>query len=198
MNATENGSSAEADRTSARATESVDRDTTTDASDRQLGLRNALISGSASRVLRGLIRGVVGGVVGTVLMTLYRFPVFRALPPTADFWAKYVGGGDTETYPAVGLLLHLLYGGAAGGLFGVGVGLLSFRNERERRLRVIGLALAYGFALSAFGTRFVFRFLLDEEIEPDEAVVFHLGHAIYGLALGTWIGSRERAGDVYE
>ena len=198
MDPRKNGGSAESDRRNGRPTESVDRDAATDASDRRIGVRNVPISGSGSRILRGLIRGVVGGVVGTVLMTLYRFPVFRALPPTADFWATYVGGGDAETYPAVGLLLHFLYGGVAGGLFGVGIGLLGFRSERERRLGGLGLALAYGLGLSAFGTRFVFRFLLDEELEPDEAVIFHVGHAIYGLALGTWISSRERAGDVYE
>jgi len=29
-------------------------------------------------------------------------------------------------------------------------------------------------------------------------VIFHVGHVIYGLTLGTWIGFRERKGEVYE
>lgn len=198
MNTPKHWSTEDADQTTARPTASVDSDTTADAIDRRTGVRNVLTAGSIARVRRGLGRGVVGGLVGTVLMTLYRFPVFRALPPTADFWATYVGDGDTEAYPGVGLLLHFLYGGVAGGLFGVGAGLLSFRSERERGLGVIGLAFAYGLGLSGFGTRFVFPHLLDEELEPDEAVIFHVGHAIYGLCLGTWISSRERGDQVYE
>lgn len=169
-----------------------------DTNQRQSGVQRGLTSGSGLRVLRGLVRGVVGGLIATVLMTLYRFPVFRALPPTADFWAKYVGGDDAEAHLTVGLVLHFLYGGIAGGLFGVGISLLEFRSERERNLGVIGLALAYGLALSAFGTRFVFRYLLDEEIEADEAVIFHVGHVIYGLTLGTWVSFRARKGEVYE
>ncbi|MDZ5810905.1 hypothetical protein U4E84_06055 [Halorubrum sp. AD140] len=169
-----------------------------DASRRRIDVQRGPTAGSAPGVLRGLLRGVVGGLLATALMTLYRFPVFRALPPTADFWAKYVGGGDAEAHPATGLLLHFLYGATAGGLFGVGISLVDFRSERERRLGVIGLSTAYGLALSAFGTRFLFPFLLDEELEPDEAVIFHVGHVVYGLTLGTWIGFRDRKGEVYE
>jgi hypothetical protein len=131
-------------------------------------------------------------------MTLYRFPVFRALPPTADFWAKYVGGGAPETHFGTGLVLHFLYGGAAGGLFGVLIDGLEFDDERKHSLGVLGLSLAYGLALSTFGTRFVFRYLLDEELEPNEAVIFHVGHVIYGLTLGTWLSFDERVGEAYE
>jgi len=155
-------------------------------------------AGSVQSVARGLVRGVVGGLIATVLMTLYRFPVFRALPPTAEFWATYVGGGDPEEYPRAGLVLHFVYGGAAGGLFGVGVSLVNFRTERRRRIGSIGLALAYGLLLSVFGTRVVVRHLLDDDLEPDETAIFHVGHAVYGLTLGTWMSSRERTGDVYE
>lgn len=131
-------------------------------------------------------------------MTLYRFPVFRALPPTAEFWARHVGGGDAEAYPGVGLLLHFLYGGAAGRLFGVGSGRIEFPSARQRELATIGVVLAYGLALSVFGTRVVFDRLLDEELEPSEAVIFHVGHVIYGLPLGTWVSADERRGEVYE
>lgn len=131
-------------------------------------------------------------------MTFYRFPVFRALPPTADFWAKYIGDGDPESYPGTGLVLHFLYGGAAGGLFGAVISALELQSNREGSLGVIELSLAYGLALSGFGTRFVFRHLLDEELEPDESVIFHLGHVIFGLTLGTWLGFSDRPGEVYE
>lgn len=168
-----------------------------DASHRQLEIQQGT-AGSGRRALRGLVTGVVGGLIATALMTMYRFPVFRALPPTAEFWAKYVGSGDAEAYFGVGLLLHFLYGGAAGGLFGVGISRIDFRSARQHDLGAIGLALVYGVGLSVFGTRVIFRHLLEEDLEPDEAVVFHVGHVIYGLALGTWLSSRQRSGEVYE
>lgn len=149
-------------------------------------------------VLRAMIRGIIGGLIATGLMTLYRFPLFRALPPTAEFWATFVKGGEPEQYPIVGLLLHFLYGGVGGGVFGVGFNLIDFKTERDRRLGAIGLSMVYGLALSVFGTRVIFKRLLGKELEPDEGAVFHVAHIIYGLTLGTWMISRERIGEVYE
>jgi hypothetical protein len=149
-------------------------------------------------VLRSAGRGVVGGLVATVLMTLYRFPAFRALPPTSEFWAMYVAGGEPEQYPVEGLILHFLYGGAAGGLLGLAFSLVDVRTARSRRFGALGLAVGYSLLLSVFGTRVVFRRLLGEELDDDERMVFHVGHLVYGLSLGTWLQSREEPGDVYE
>lgn len=147
---------------------------------------------------RGLLRGIVGGIIATALMTLYRFPVFRAVPPTSDFWGTYVRSGDAEAYPVIGLFLHFLYGAVGGGVFGVVRSQLDRPTKSERGLSVIGLSLLYGLALSVFGTRVIFPHLLDEEIEPAEAVIFHLGHAIYGVTLGTWLSFSEGVGEIYE
>lgn len=149
-------------------------------------------------LLRGVLRGVIGGLTATALMTLYRFPLFRALPPTAEFWAMFVRKGDPEQYPVAGLILHFLYGGTAGGLFGFVFGLIDFRTERDRRLGAILLSLVYGLLLSVFGSRILLNRLLEEDMGPDERAVFHVGHVVYGLALGTWLSSPERAGEVYE
>ncbi len=142
--------------------------------------------------------GILGGLIATTLMTLYRFPLFRALAPTAEFWAQFIGGGKPEQYPIVGMLLHFGYGGAAGGVFGIGFNRIDFSIERDRRLGAIVLSLVYGIALSGFGTRVVLGRLLGEELDPDDAAVFHVGHVIYGLTLGTWLSSRKRSGEVYE
>lgn len=153
---------------------------------------------STQSVLRALTRGVVGGLIATVLMTLYRFPLFRGLPPTAEFWAMFVRGGEPEEYPIAGLVLHFFYGGAAGGAFGLVFSMIDFRSERDQRLGAIVLSLVYGAFLSVFGMRVLVQRLLGEELEPDEAAVFHVGHVIYGLTLGSWLSSRERSGEVYE
>lgn len=147
---------------------------------------------------RGLARGVVGGLIATALMTLYRFPLFRAIPPTAEFWAMFVRGGEPEEYPLAGLVLHFVYGGTAGGLFGVAFSHITFRSERDRRLGAIFLSLVYGLVLSVFGSRVLLNRLLKEELEPDEAAVFHIAHVIYGLTLGTWLSSSEPSGEVYD
>jgi len=149
-------------------------------------------------VIRTALRGFTGGLVATVVMTVYRLPVFRALPPTAEFWATYLGRGDAEQYPVQGLVLHFLYGGVAGGVFGTVLDRIDVDAEWDRRIGATVLAFGYGVVLSVFGTRVLFPLLLDEEMNPDEAFVFHVGHLVYGLTLGTWLSSREQAGDVYD
>lgn len=131
-------------------------------------------------------------------MTLYRVPIFRGLPPTAEFWAHYVGHGDAEDYPIQGLVLHLLYGVVAGGVFGPLFAVVSRRYPAHREPLSVVCGAGYSLVLSLVGTRIIFRRVLDRGLAPDHALVFHVGHLIYGLTLGTWLGSREPLGDVYE
>ncbi|MBX0294962.1 hypothetical protein [Haloarcula nitratireducens] len=147
---------------------------------------------------RAALLGVKGGLIATAVMTLYRLPLFRALPPTAEFWAKYVGSGEADEYFAESLLLHFLYGAVGGGLFGVGFGRFGFDGEDERLRGGLVTGFVYSLLMSVFGTKVVFPFVLDESIEYDEKLVFHVGHAIYGLSLGTWLGSRNAFGEVYD
>lgn len=147
---------------------------------------------------RAVVSGCVGGAIGTVVMTIYRLPVFRALPPTAEFWAQYVGGGDAEEYTAAGLLLHLLYGVAAGAVLGPVYAALASRLPVRRDATGMVCGAAYGLALSVFGERVLLERLLGRELEREHALVFHAGHLVYGLTLGTWLGTRERRGDVYD
>lgn len=150
-------------------------------------------------------RGMVGGALATALMTLYRMPATGTLPPTAEFWARYVGGGDPEDYPGIALALHFGYGIAAGGAFALEVLLPLERRERERAAtgtdaasetdgtgtrRFALLGTVYGAVLSLIGEFIVLRGLLD--IEPDDRRAFHVGHLIYGLALGVWAGLTHR------
>ena len=144
------------------------------------------------RLLDALAQGTVGGLLATVVMTAYRLPIARSLPPTAAFWARYVGSGKAKDYPGIGLLLHLGYGAGAGAVFGYlfGVAGLDARPEHVREAAGVGLATVYGIALSIFGSRVVLGRLLDMNLDADEALVFHVSHVIYALTLGTWVGSR--------
>lgn len=159
--------------------------------------RRTLRVPSRSQLLRSVARGCLGGLVATVVMTVYRIPVFKALPPTAEFWARYVSGGDVEQHFLPGLFLHLLYGTVGGGVYGLLASFVYVPDLTAReRLSVAG-GLGYALCLSVFGSRVVFVRVLGRELQSDDALVFHVGHAVYGVTLGTFIATSEPAGDVY-
>lgn len=138
-----------------------------------------------------VLTGVEGGLFATVVMTLFREPTARALPPTAEFLALYLDGEPAE-YPVAALVLHLLYGTSAGVVFVPFFAMFGNTDEPE----TIGLLTGaiYGLASSVFGRRIVLAQVLDLELDTDEVAVFHAGHLIYGLTLGVWVGSRSRIG----
>lgn len=140
----------------------------------------------------GAIHGAIGGLVATVVMTAYRLPIARSLPPTAAFWEQYVGSGDAEDYPIIGLILHLGYGVMGGAVFGALYGTVGNWRAPDHVQESTGILFAtvYGLALSLFGSRVILGRLLGMDLDADESLVFHLSHVIYALTLGTWVGSR--------
>jgi hypothetical protein len=147
---------------------------------------------------RTVVRGFAGGLIATAVMTIYRLPIFQALPPTSEFWALYIGDESANRYLVQGLLLHALYGGVAGAVFAPLFECLHARTALSRERVGLLSGVGYGLVLSVFGTRVLFEYVLQEELDPDNTLVFHVGHLIYGLTLGTWLSSREDFGDVYE
>ena len=143
-----------------------------------------------AHVLSAAVRGLQAGVVATAIMTAFRLPIVRSLPPSANFWARYVGGGDPEDHPLAGLLLHLVYGTTAGAIFGGLFALLDAERSMEAEQRGILWGAVYGMGLSAFGTQVMLKELLDVELETDELALFHASHLVYGISLGAWVGSR--------
>jgi len=174
---------------------------TSGAADRNCEGSAAAVDGS-ERTLRSeartVVRALQGGLFATVVMTAFRLPLTRSLPPTANFWAKYVGGGDPEEYRAIGLLLHLLYGAVGGAAFGVAYDRLGAFPGVTTETRGVVWGGLYGLALSAFGEHVMLRRLLGMPVEPDTETVFHTSHLIYGVALGGWVGSRRDGPSDYE
>lgn len=154
--------------------------------------------GRASDLSRWAANGAIGGLLATVVMTAYRMPVSTSLPPTAEFWARYVARGDAGDHPVAAVLLHLGYGSAAGSAFGVLYRALGWNTVRDRVREPAGIGLGafYGVALSVFGTRVVLTRLLSMDLDATEALVFHVGHLVFGLSLGSWIAARSPAGDI--
>ncbi len=135
-----------------------------------------------------LLTGVEGGLFATVVMTLFREPTARALPPTAEFLARYLSGEQAD-YPVAAFVLHLLYGIGAGIVF---VPIFTTMIGETDEPETVGLVTGaiYGLAASVFGERVVLARMLNMKLDTDEAAVFYAGHLIYGLTLGVWVGSR--------
>ncbi|EMA37836.1 DUF6789 family protein [Halobiforma nitratireducens] len=135
-------------------------------------------------------RGVQAGFVATLIMTAFRLPILRSLPPSANFWSQYVSGDDPDDHPVIGLLLHFGYGIQAGAVFGGLFALQDAERSIDPEQRGLVWGSVYGMALSAFGSQVMLKELLDIRLESDELALFHAGHLVYGLALGAWVGSR--------
>jgi len=158
-------------------------------------------SGEASPergVLDWALNGAVGGALATAVMTAYRMPVAASLPPTAKFWARFVAGGEPEDHPVPGLALHLLYGACGGAVFGALFRSFGARSDGDDEREVGGVVLGslYALALSAFGERAVLGGLLSTDLDATESLVFHVGHLVYGLSLGSWVASGSTVEDL--
>ncbi len=138
----------------------------------------------------GAVRsGAKGGFIATIVMTAFRIPIARSLPPTANFWAKYIGTGEPGDYTFQGILLHLLYGAGSGVVFATFYTPQETVSEAKQERRGILWGAVFGLLLSVFGVQVVLKRFLDMDLESDERLIFHMSHAIYGFTLGAWIES---------
>ena len=141
------------------------------------------------------VRGLQAGFVATLIMTAFRLPIVRSLPPSANFYAQYVGDGDPEDHPIAGVILHLLYGTSAGAVFGGLFALQDAERSIEAEQRGILWGGVFGMVLSAMGSQILLREVLDIRLEADELALFHAAHLVYGVSLGAWVGSRTEGVD---
>jgi len=107
-------------------------------------------------------------------------------PPTALFWSEYVGDGSPDEYMMQGMVLHMIYGIVAGGVFAVGAGVLG--------VSVAGIGggllwgLAYGFLLFVGAAVFWMNVVLGLDPEMKMVGMFLFFHLVYGAVFGAWIG----------
>ena len=148
--------------------------------------------------LRWALNGAVGGALATAVMSAYRMPVAASLPPTARFWSAYVAGGEPGDHPVPAVVLHVAYGAVAGAVFGALFGPVCGRRADQTAREAGGVVLGtlYALALSAFGERAVLAGLLSTDLDATESLVFHVGHLVYGLSLGSWVASGSTAEDL--
>jgi hypothetical protein len=149
-------------------------------------------------VVQWAANGAVGGALATAVMTTYRMPVSASLPPTAEFWARYVAGGEPDDHPVPALVLHLAYGASAGSAFGVLFRRFRRRSDTDesREAGGLGLGALYALLLSVFGEKVILGRLLSMDLDATESLVFHVGHLVYGLSLGSWVASESTLDDL--
>jgi hypothetical protein len=133
-----------------------------------------------------LISGLVGGLVATIVMTVFMMVLGDdSPPPTAAFWAKYVGDGEASDFMMQGMVLHLLYGIVGGGVF---VSLLAPLGLGVTALTGALLwGIVYGIVLFVFAAGFWMMVVLDMSATPAMAAMFLLFHLVYGAVLGGFV-----------
>ncbi|MFC7131197.1 hypothetical protein [Haloferax chudinovii] len=137
--------------------------------------------------MASLIAGLAGGVVATIVMTIVMMVMGDGgPPPTARLVAKFAGG-DPEEYAMPGMVLHILYGVIAGGVFAVGVPLLGL--SLSSIIVAAGLGLVFGLVLMVGGMMFWMRMVIGMEPNRDMMVMFGTAHVVYGVVLGGFLGA---------
>jgi hypothetical protein len=84
------------------------------------------------------------------------------------------------------MVLHLVYGVVAGGVFAVGAPVVGV--EFESIAVAVGLGLLYGVVLMVGGMVFWMRTVIGVEPDRDTMVMFGTVHVVYGIVLGALLG----------
>lgn len=141
------------------------------------------------------VLGFQGGLIATCTLTVFRLPISRSLPPTANFWTEYVAGGDLGDNPEEAMLLHLLYGAIGGSIFAVLFDRFDELSPVSTELDGVFFGLLTSIPFSLFGTRIALKRLLGMDMDDNELMIFHVSHLVWGLSVGAWVGSRMNQDD---
>lgn len=134
-----------------------------------------------------VLNGLVGGLVATIVMTAVMMAVGDdSPPPTALLWTEYISDGAPEDAQMPGMLLHLVYGTIAGGVFVYLSTILGFIAVGTLTGAVLW-AIVYGIILFVIGTVFWLLIILGQDVDRQMAVMFLVLHLIYAIVLGLWI-----------
>jgi len=135
-----------------------------------------------------IVSGLAGGFVATVVMTVAMLTLGDdSPPPTARFWARYVGG-TPDAAMAPGLALHAVYGTIAGGVLAAAVPAIAVLSVASLTDGLLW-GLAYGVVLFVGAAVFWMNVVLDMDPDPGQVGGFLVFHLVYGGVLGAWLGA---------
>lgn len=137
--------------------------------------------------MTAVLAGLAGGLVATIVMTIVMMVMGDGgPPPTAAVVAK-IAGGEPEDHAMPGMILHMVYGIVAGGVFAFGVPLFGIALDSVPV--ATGVGLVYGIVLMIGGLVFWMRIVLGMDADRATMVTFGTVHVIYGVVLGAFVGA---------
>ena len=142
------------------------------------------------KTIRLLTLGFTGGFIATGVMTAFRMPISRSLPPTENLWAQYIGGNDLEEYRLPAIILHLFYGAIAGSIFAAALPWLNEWSPFGTETTGLVGGILFSIPFTWLGEAVFLNRLLGMNLDANESMVFHASHLVYGTTLGAWVGSR--------
>jgi hypothetical protein len=137
--------------------------------------------------MASLTAGLAGGLLATIGMTALMMAMGDGGPPPTAMLVAKVAGGEPADYAMPGMILHLIYGIVAGGVFAVGVPLLGL--SLDSIVVATGLGLVYGIVLMIGGMVFWMRMIIGMEPDKQMMTMFGTVHVVYGVVLGAFLGA---------
>lgn len=129
-----------------------------------------------------IVSGLLGGLLGAVVTGAATSVLVEDPRPSAVVWAMYFGDGDPSHYGIQGVVVHLLYGTVAGGLF-VGLARL-FSLALSTLSGTVLWALAWAGVLAVVALVFWSKVAIGDDLDSDSIAVQSAAHLGYGLVLG--------------
>lgn len=131
-----------------------------------------------------LLDGLTGGFAAAIVMAVLQV-LFDGPSPSTVFWSNYVGGSGSSSSRLPGLLLHLLYGVVAGGLFVFLMDVLGVSLVTATAAVMVGLV--WGLLLFVVGVAWWMVVVLGLEPTRRRVVASLILHLLYGVVLGGWL-----------
>ena len=132
--------------------------------------------------MASVLGGLIGGLAGAILTGAAMRAAADEPGPSATVWAMYFGDGDPDHYEEQGLVVHAVYGAAAGAVFASFAGSLSLAVGTLGGALVWAIVWAAVLAVIALGFwQLVFIGGMPDARELAELGGVHLG---YGVVLG--------------
>lgn len=130
-----------------------------------------------------IVFGLAAGFIATVVMTVFMAPMMKKGPGVSQFIAARVGGGDPASKSAMmgGMVAHLIYGTAMGGIYALGTSALNLVVVSHL---VNGLLFGIFLFIIAVAIVTPLSRAPMKQTPMSMMVVFLVLHLLYGLVLG--------------
>lgn len=136
--------------------------------------------------MASVLGGLLGGGLGAVGAVAVRRAMWDAPGTATMVWAKYLGDGDAHGYEHRGVVVDLLYGTVAGGVFAVLAGAL--RLELSSPVGAFPAAVGWAAVLGVVAVGFWWWVAIGKVPRGRSLLGLVGAHLVYGVVLGAVVG----------